>query len=252
MQTLCPLCGRPVLPPRRTYCSEACAAEARKARKRVASPRKRPGGPVYYPRTCPDCGQSYQGHIKSVRCPACQAEADRRHNAEYARRKRSGHTRPIGSTDLCQRCGQPYTVAGGRQRYCPACAPSAVRDNVRSASASWNRAAYAAPEAREQKNAKRRKPWNEPRPCAQCGETFTPSQSGQTLCSDACRVARRHQLQHDADARRADKRSADGKARRLQESALPQPQRDQLREERNASARAAYARRKAQKALDKP
>lgn len=247
MPTLCPICGRPVLPPRRTYCSAACAHEADLARRRTASPRKRPGGPVYYPRTCPDCGQSYQGHIKSVRCPACQAEADRQHNAEYARRKLSGHTRPIGSTDLCERCGQPYTVASGLQRYCPACAPAAVLDNVRAAAASRTRAAYASPEAREEKNAKRRKPWNTPRPCAHCGEIFFPSQPRQQLCSEACRTARRRQLQHDADARRADKRSADGKARRLQESALPQAQRDQLREERNARARAAYARRKAAK-----
>ncbi len=246
-QVTCPICGRPVAPPRRTYCSAACAADGRKARKRVTFHRKKPGGPVYYPRTCPDCGQTYQGHIKSVRCPDCQAEANQRHNAEYARRKRSGHTRPIGSTDLCQRCGQPYTVASGLQRYCPACAHVAVLDNVRAASAAWNRAAYASPEAREAKNAKRRKAWNTPRPCALCGKLFVPVSPAQQLCSDACRTARRKQLQHDADARRAEKRSAQAKARRQEEHALPQAEQEQLRLERNAKARAAYARRKARK-----
>lgn len=247
-QVTCPICGHPVNPPRRTYCSAACADEGRKARKRVTVHRKKPGGPVYYPRTCPDCGQAYQGHIKSVRCPECQAEANLRHNAEYALRKRSGHTRPIGSTDLCQRCGQSYTVAGGLQRYCPACAPAAVLDNVRAASAAWNRAAYASPDAREAKNSKRRKAWNTPRPCALCGKLFVPGSPSQQLCSDACRLARRRQVQHNSDARRAEKRSADGKARRRQESALPQAQRGQLREDRNAKARAAYARRKSRKA----
>lgn len=67
------------------------------------------------------------GYPKSKRCPDCQRNADRARDRQI---KASGPVRRIGDTDICVICGKPYVICGGLQRYCPDCAPEAVRKRV--------------------------------------------------------------------------------------------------------------------------
>lgn len=242
---ICKICGVEVYPPRKKYCSDACAYQAKQMRKLSPNPKRKPGGPVYYPRVCPDCGAEYDGHIKSVRCPSCQREMDKIHDAEFKRRKLAGHVRSIGSTDYCQSCGKPYTVEGSLQRYCKSCAPSAVRKNLREHTRDYNREKYASAEAREEKNKNRRVDWHNPRICCICGQSFVPDNPSQKACSDACKAERIRQRNRLADQKRAASRSEQNKAKYAAEKLLPPEEQQKIRDARNARARENYARRKA-------
>lgn len=116
----------------------------------------RPASPVYTERACQDCGKVILLHIRSKRCPECQLAATRSTDREHKRRMRQGLSRQIGSVDLCQRCGQPYTVNGGLQRYCPACAAQAIADNDRAVSRDLARRRLSDAAYREARNARRR------------------------------------------------------------------------------------------------
>lgn len=203
----CKVCGGDVLPPRRVYCSSECAYAWKQRRKRVENPRKSPGGALYIQRVCPDCGAEYIGHIRAKRCPDCQAEADRRANAECKQRMAHGRTRRLGSTDICEMCGEPYIVNSGKQRYCKACAEKAVRDNIRRHKRDYNKALYADPEKREQKNSARRIDWQQERVCAVCGKSFMPQTNRQKFCGADCRTINRRNQQKIADAKRSPRKN---------------------------------------------
>lgn len=202
----CRVCGGDINPPRKVFCSDACTHEWKNIARRVENPRKRSGGSLYIPRICIDCGKEYIGHIKTIRCPECQAEATRRNNMECKQRKAKGLTRKIGSTDYCQRCGKPYIVCGGNQRYCKDCSEIAWSENVRAHNREWNKKYYSDAENREKKNSGRRKDWMIERNCTICGKAFMPSYPKQITCSDACHTARIHELQRAADAKRRPKK----------------------------------------------
>lgn len=129
---------------------------------------------------CRACGTTFQGGPRAWYCPICRAErrreADRRH-------KRTGTSRKLGSTDLCQICGQPYTVTGSLQKYCPSCAPEAVRAIDRQQSAAWQQA-NATPEQRRAE----RQAYTAPTICAVCGKPFVPDTVAHT-CSPECQAA---------------------------------------------------------------
>lgn len=72
-------------------------------------------------RTCRQCRASFQGGSQAYYCPSCRTERTRKAYAEHKRRKRQGKTRTLGSIDICERCGKPYTVNAGIQRFCPDC-----------------------------------------------------------------------------------------------------------------------------------
>lgn len=78
-------------------------------------------------RVCRACGRSFLGGPRAWYCPQCRLERRKKQSAAYKARKRAGDVRELGSTDSCAICGAPYTVTGPNQRYCPACAPDAVK-----------------------------------------------------------------------------------------------------------------------------
>ena len=185
MDSKCAVCGGPLPPGRRKYCCDGCAQiGANQLAREVTSKRQRP--PLYRMITCPDCGRTVHVHIKSKRCAECQAAADRQHNTEYRQRRRAGHSRPLGSYDLCERCGQRYIVESGMQRYCKACAPIAIAENDRAAARAWNRTAYSDPQKRADKNSGRRRPAPPSAVCPVCGRSFTPGSARSVYCSAAC------------------------------------------------------------------
>lgn len=104
-----------------TVCPE-CAAEARKTTIRS--------------RVCRECGQTFQGGPRAWYCPECRAERKKEQKHRY---QTAGAVRPIGSTDVCARCGQEYTVSNGLQKYCPDCADEAIRAVVAAHKREYNR-----------------------------------------------------------------------------------------------------------------
>lgn len=91
-------------------------------------------GAAMMPRTCRACGRVFDGGPRAWYCPACREERKKQAYRQYRQRKAAGNTRPIGSIDLCEICGKPYTVEGGLQRFCPDCAPAHLKavDNAQS------------------------------------------------------------------------------------------------------------------------
>ena len=210
---LCDVCGQ-VIPfgsGRYRYCSQHCAdiGERRRANDATAG---RSRASVYTTKRCADCGTTFFGHIKSCRCLDCQILANKKHNKEYAQRVQAGKSRPIGSIDRCEACGKEYIVNGGLQRYCKDCAPEMLRQNDRAASRTWNRAAYATPEAKEKKNASKRQRDPIRRACAHCGKMFDVTAHLKAYCSDDCRQAakRAYYKAYDAQRPRRKEPSPDG------------------------------------------
>lgn len=156
---------------------------------------------VTRPRTCAVCLRTFLGGPRARYCPTCREER-RREQDRIRRSSAGGPRRKLGSTDTCERCGAPYTVTGGRQRYCPDCAPDAVREAV-------------APHKREQArrydpdHAKRRALHAGGRLCVICGAPIPPERTGTAVntCSQECDAKRRKLRQYEADLRRGRKRN---------------------------------------------
>lgn len=74
-------------------------------------------------RVCISCGASFEGGPRAWYCLNCRKEREKEAKAKYKERKKAGKARELGSEDLCEICGKPYTVESGQQRYCKDCAP---------------------------------------------------------------------------------------------------------------------------------
>lgn len=150
---------------------------------------------VVLTRTCITCGIEFLGGPRASYCPECREIRKKQQKREYLERKAAHKTREIGSTDICQSCGKPYTVEGGLQRYCPDCAESAIREKVlpkKRARAAEHRADIA-----ERKKALK----SESAICAYCGRTYTSTKPSVT-CSPECEREHRRITQGMADYRR--------------------------------------------------
>lgn len=157
---------------------------------------------VIRPRTCRQCGASFQGGPRAWYCPDCRDERRRARDREY---KRIGKpARPIGSTDLCARCGREYTVNGGRQMYCPDCAKTAVREKERLRKITYweeNRGKYA---AQKKESAKGNKV------CVVCGKPFS-GRGPSVTCSEECARAHKSAQQLAADIKRGKRKPPDSR-----------------------------------------
>ena len=230
---VCMVCGAPLSGRKQLYCSAKCRDDAKRERLRQSyKPAGNPG--LYRTKTCPDCGMEFVGHIKSYRCRECQQVANRKADVEAKRRQAAGKTRALGSIDICQRCGAPYTVEGGRQKYCPDCATAADREYH----AKRMQEIYEARPDLKQARAVRRAMQTSMRECVVCGNAFGTKAFALT-CSPECRSLHRQAYMTKYDAARKDQHLAYNRARweklTLEEKA-----------EINRKAREAYARRKKQ------
>lgn len=154
----CEFCGAPITGENR-YCSDACRSKAKSA-KLLGKPKKR------IPKICADCGTSFLGYSRSIRCPECARLYGRKWAAAYKKRRAAGEVRPIGSTSHCIICGKPYTVNGGLQLYCSECIKQRRREI-----------------ASEQYYARSA---SHTRICPVCGKTFIPSKRTRIYCSPEC------------------------------------------------------------------
>ena len=88
-------------------------------------------------------------------------------------------TRPLGSIDICKKCGKEYVVKAGLQVYCPECAENAVREKVNAHKRQYmidNKDKYAPRRAEMRSNG-----WV----CAVCGKVFD-TDSPTVTCSEEC------------------------------------------------------------------
>lgn len=140
-------------------------------------------GSVVRQRICRECGAAFDGGPRAWYCPRCRADRRREQRAAARKRKAAGHTRKLGSRDICTVCGGEYTVSGSNQRYCPACAPAAVRAIDRQQTRQW-----AADNVDYQQRKQQRKDSTAERKCVICGAMFTPKNKAVT-CSADCSAA---------------------------------------------------------------
>ena len=187
-------------------------------------------------RACRQCGATFLGGPRAWYCPSCRLERRREADRKY---KAHGTSRPLGSIDLCEVCGEPYTVNSSRQKYCPVCAPDAVRAVDQAQSRAWNEQ-NATPEYRRalrDKAAISRK-------CVICGAEFRPKTPSIT-CSPECsqELKKRRALYYD-EAPPTEINARKKQKNREKLDAMTPEERAAYREKVNASARANYRRRK--------
>lgn len=190
-------------------------------------------------RVCQTCGVTFPGGPRAWYCPACREERRRQHDREAKQRKKAGTVRSIGSTAYCERCGQPYTVNGGLQRYCSECAPEAARKTANALSRAWN-AEHTTPDQRRIE----RHAHAAEIPCKICGRMFVPASAALT-CSPECAEALARQNAKAFDVRKREERNAYRRkhfAERLE--AMTEDERREYRDKINARARANYKKRK--------
>ena len=190
-------------------------------------------------RTCRTCGTVFPGGPRAWYCPDCRADRQRKQSQEAYRRKVSGKTRSIGSTDICTICGKPYTVASGLQRYCPDCAPAAIAEKDRHQAREYY-AAHGDPDARREL----RQAHAAELLCVVCSKPYRPTDAAKT-CSPACsaELAR----QSNANWERSHKTVRNAYHRDLTKAKLESMSPEELdahRQRINANARRNYHRRK--------
>lgn len=143
------------------------------------------------PRTCRTCGAAFVGGPRASYCPTCRAERQKVREQKY---RSTGYSRHLGDIDNCAICGCEYIIQSGRQKYCPKCAPDAIREIDRAQSNRWN--------AEHDYRAKRRgAPRSGVKVCVVCGREIVPGTPTVT-CSPECAAAHRKEAQLRADAKR--------------------------------------------------
>lgn len=138
-------------------------------------------------RLCVDCGISFLGGPRARRCPACRDVARRN-------QKRYPAMRPIGSVDRCERCGSEYTVASGRQKFCPGCRRDALLEWQRDHKDGYGKD----PNVRMQKQEKRKQ---QEKICKYCLRKFRPDTPTQ-YCSEYCKKEQLKMQQCESDIKR--------------------------------------------------
>lgn len=156
---------------------------------------------VYRERICTVCGASYLGAPAAKYCPECRLQIKRERDKMH---KRQGYARKLGSTDTCQQCGKPYTVASGTQRYCPDCTDAAQQQN-RSA----KRKGYQ--QAHDPDRTTRRELHRDTRRCIVCGAVISGDRAltCANTCSAACAKERHRIMERRAREHAKRKRQAD-------------------------------------------
>lgn len=128
--------------------------------------------PTMSNKICKICGVEFSGGPRAKYCPDCRAERAKEASREN---KRNGAARKLGSTDICEWCGMPYTVNSGKQKYCPNCKDEAVYETVK-------RRKIRREKIYRSKYPDGRKPR---KVCLICGREFSPGTPAKT-CSKKC------------------------------------------------------------------
>ena len=141
-------------------------------------------------RTCHTCGANFIGGPRASYCPTCRAERQKAQKQKY---RATGFSRHLGDIDNCVICGGEYVIQSGLQKYCPKCAPDAVREIDRAQSKNWNT-------AHDYYIKRRKKSRSGVKVCVVCGREIVPGTPTVT-CSPECAAAHRKEVQKRADAK---------------------------------------------------
>lgn len=148
------------------------------------------------PRTCCECGTTFDGGPSARYCPSCRAIRKKENAKRY---RQNGPARRLGSIDHCIVCGKEYVVKSGLQHYCPDCAEEAVRQLDREASKRWN----AENNFYEQRY---QQPRRGQKICVICGKPVPPG-TARITCSDECDKLREKYNRGKMDLKRGDRKS---------------------------------------------
>lgn len=148
------------------------------------------------PRTCRECGVTFDGGPRAWYCPSCRAIRQKENAKRY---RQNGPARHLGSIDRCIICGKEYVVKSGGQHYCPDCAEEAVRQLDREASKRWN----AENNFYEQRA---RQPRSGQKVCVICGKPISPG-TARVTCSEECDKLRIKYNQDKAEIKRGNRKS---------------------------------------------
>lgn len=149
--------------------------------------------PTIVGKTCKECGRLFNGGPRAWYCPECRRERQLKTKREYNKR---GSVRKIGSTDICERCGEPYVVNAGRQKYCSDCAKTAIYETIREDKLR-HQAKYREghPDGRRTQTV-----------CIICGKPFMATKSTLTCSAECAKEAHRRALCR-ADIKRGKRKS---------------------------------------------
>lgn len=189
-------------------------------------------------RTCRQCGATFMGGPRAWYCPSCRLDRQREQSRQH---KRTGPSRPLGSTDKCKVCGADYVVESGRQMYCKACAAEAIREVDNRQSREWN-AENATPEYRRALRDKAIKP----RFCVICGKEFRPKDASITCSKDCSNELRRRNVSRYGAEHRDEINARKREARRQKLAAMTPEELSAYREKTNARNRENARKRKEQ------
>lgn len=92
------------------------------------------------PRTCRECGCTFQGGPRAWYCPSCGADRRRLQSREMKKRRKSGNYIPLGSIINCADCGKEILKTSGRTQRCPECAALHLANVNRMQSLKWKQA----------------------------------------------------------------------------------------------------------------
>lgn len=187
-------------------------------------------------RECRTCGTHFPGGPRAWYCPSCRQE---RKKVQCRKYKQQGSLRPIGSIDQCIVCGKDYIVTGGLQKYCPICAPEAVRSVDRAQGRAWH-AVNSNPEHRRQLRATH----SAPLICTVCGRSFVPTDGSKT-CSKTCSITLSKRTMQRYEHEHRQQRNDQARANRQKRlDAMSPEDRETHRIETNRKSRENYKKRK--------
>lgn len=144
-------------------------------------------------RTCLVCGGAFPGPPAARYCPSCRDDHLRELQSKC---KRANTTRPIGSKDICIRCGAQYIVTGSSQKWCKSCAAEGRKEAQHAYARAYRAAhkahiaAYAAAMRVDNKS------------CVICGRAFG-GRGPAVTCSDACAREQLHRRRMKARLKKA-------------------------------------------------
>jgi hypothetical protein len=147
-------------------------------------------------RTCVQCHAEFLGGPSARYCLQCRLERTRAKDRAF---KRNGAVRKLGNEYPCEKCGEPYVLNSGKQRYCLACSAEAIRENVLPKKRIYQK-------DYDPDHTKRKILKSGTRLCAICGKPIPDGRTTNT-CSPECSKEQARITQNYADIRRGRRKS---------------------------------------------